>query len=402
MAELIVVGGGISGLALAARAARSGRQVLLLEREPRVGGCIRTEVTAGGYWFELGAHTTYNSYRGLLEELGASGLKHELLARGPARAKFGYLDQGRYQWLTPPKVLGQLDWTEVAVHAPLGLLRDTRDETMEERFSALIGPSNYQQILKPFLSAVPSQDAGAFPARGPGSLFKTRARDKSAPRSFGIQGGLERICQALARTPGVTVRQAEVADIQPSDINPGGYALQLASGEVLEAPRLALCTPAEVSARLLDAAEPALAFELQRIQFVHIDSLGFALPRERCWLPECAFVVPREDSFFSCVTRDPFPDARYRGFAFHFRPGLPREARLARACELLRVEEKDLLHLAERSLTLPSPRRDHARRVAAIDRLLAGKPLALAGNYFEGLAIEDCVQRARSEWSRIA
>ena len=51
---------------------------------------------------------------------------------------------------------------------------------------------------------------------------------------------------------------------------------------------------------------------------------------------------------------------------------------------------------------LPSPVLGHDRVVAELDRMLAGQRLALTGNYFEGLAIEDCVQRSRAEWARIA
>jgi UDP-galactopyranose mutase len=40
--------------------------------------------------------------------------------------------------------------------------------------------------------------------------------------------------------------------------------------------------------------------------------------------------------------------------------------------------------------------------VAEIDRLLQGQPLALTGNYFNGLAIEDCVLRSKAEWQRLA
>jgi oxygen-dependent protoporphyrinogen oxidase len=36
-----------------------------------------------------------------------------------------------------------------------------------------------------------------------------------------------------------------------------------------------------------------------------------------------------------------------------------------------------------------------------VDRLLAGMPLAVTGNWFAGLSIEDCVQRSRSEWERL-
>jgi UDP-galactopyranose mutase len=44
----------------------------------------------------------------------------------------------------------------------------------------------------------------------------------------------------------------------------------------------------------------------------------------------------------------------------------------------------------------------HDRTVHELDRLLAGQRLALTGNYFSGLAIEDCVLRSRAEWRRVS
>jgi UDP-galactopyranose mutase len=102
------------------------------------------------------------------------------------------------------------------------------------------------------------------------------------------------------------------------------------------------------------------------------------------------------------VTRDPFPDPARRGFAFHFRPGQTRQARLARALEVLKVTEADLLHLAEKRVSLPAPALGHGEVVAEIDRCLTGSRLALTGNYFDGLAIEDCVLRSNAEWRRVA
>ena len=47
--DVVVVGGGISGLALAWKAAQDGQQALVLEREGRVGGCLQSERTPDGY-----------------------------------------------------------------------------------------------------------------------------------------------------------------------------------------------------------------------------------------------------------------------------------------------------------------------------------------------------------------
>jgi UDP-galactopyranose mutase len=127
-----------------------------------------------------------------------------------------------------------------------------------------------------------------------------------------------------------------------------------------------------------------------------------ALPREKVRLPEVAFVVPFDDLFWSAVSRDPVPDPRLRAFAFHFRTGQTREARLARIAEVLGCAQGDFLHVADRTTMLPSPVLGHGEAVADLDRLLAGGKLALTGNYFDGLAIEDCVARSRAEWRRVS
>ena len=88
--------------------------------------------------------------------------------------------------------------------------------------------------------------------------------------------------------------------------------------------------------------------------------------------------------------------------AFHFRPGLGREARLHRMAEVLRLPVEELGQVIEARRTLPAPALGHGDLVAEMDRCLAGGRLALTGNYFAGLAIEDCVQRSVSEWRRVA
>jgi protoporphyrinogen/coproporphyrinogen III oxidase len=47
-------------------------------------------------------------------------------------------------------------------------------------------------------------------------------------------------------------------------------------------------------------------------------------------------------------------------------------------------------------------RLDHGGTVRELTDALSGQRLALTGNYFDGLAIEDCVQRSFGEWARVA
>jgi UDP-galactopyranose mutase len=399
MADLIVVGGGISGLSLAWKAASSGARALVLERASRVGGCIHSHRRPDGFWFEMGAHTTYNSYGGFLDIVAGTGLAGEVVQRGPARAMFGLLRRDEIRWLTPPRVLLELSWLEAAVHLPLGVLRRKEGETMYSYYSRLLGRRNYD-LLSAFFAAVPSQKADGFPVEGPGSLFKKRPRRQEFPRSFGLRRGLGSVCEAAAAAPGVTVeRGVQVTRVVRAG---AGFAVTTADGRTLEAPRCALAVPPDEAAAILRDGFHELAQTVSRVRTVAVESAGVVVARASTPLRECAFVVPVDDVFFSAVTRDPFPDPERRAFAFHFRPGVGRDEKRARIAAVLRLQREALGDVVEQRLTLPSPALGHGDIVAAVDRCLAGTRLAVTGNWFAGLAIEDCVLRSNEEWARIA
>ena len=188
-------------MAFAFRAAKEGRSVLVLERAPQLGGCLSSARRPDGFWFELGAHSAYNSYAGFLEIAEATGVTRQLVERGPARARFGFLRGTEYHWLTPPKVLLQLNWLEAAAHAPLALFRGTREETVGDHFTHLVGARNFREVVSPFLAAVPSQSADGFPYGGPGR----RSRSAPAAGSFREATALPGACSRSA-TPSESSR----------------------------------------------------------------------------------------------------------------------------------------------------------------------------------------------------
>jgi UDP-galactopyranose mutase len=396
--DVIVIGAGISGLSFAWKAAQTGKQVLVLETENRIGGCIYSCRYSDGFWYELGAHTVYNSYSRFLDIVVGTGLADHLIQRGPARAHFGLLSKGQIDWLTPPKVLLRLNWLEAALHAPLGILRSKRGRTVKQYYSGLLGAGNFRKTLSPFFAAVPSQCADEFPVEGPGSLFKTRSRREEFPRSFGFSGGVQAVCDAIARHPRIHIRTgARVVELQTAD---DGIGVRLEQGEEIKASLAALAATSAAAAALLKRSWPQLSAAVNRIETVSVESLGARVAKNKCWMPDCAFVVPVDDVFYSAVTRDPFPDSSWRAFAFHFRPGLTQEQKVKRMCELLRVAPEDLDGLCENRTTLPAPRINQAEIIAEIQKELRGSKLAIVGNYFGGLAIEDCIARAFDEWQR--
>ncbi len=55
--RVVVIGGGLGGMASAARLAKLGHEVTLLESSPRLGGALRLE-SEGGFGWDVGAHST--------------------------------------------------------------------------------------------------------------------------------------------------------------------------------------------------------------------------------------------------------------------------------------------------------------------------------------------------------
>ncbi len=106
-APVVVVGGGLTGLAAATFVARQGRPVLLLEQSDEPGGRARSRVK-DGFIFNLGGHALYRGAQEVLSELGVA-------YRGgtPAASGFAVADGKMYQLPAGPLSIfttGLLGW----------------------------------------------------------------------------------------------------------------------------------------------------------------------------------------------------------------------------------------------------------------------------------------------------
>ena len=388
--DLIVVGGGISGLSFARRGLAQGWRTVLLEGDTHIGGCLashRFDGAAEGYWTELAAHTAYNSYGALLELLDADSL-HRLRPRH--KAPWRVWADGR-----PQSVFARLHWPSLIPALPRLAFTAKAGLGLRDYYSRVMGRPSYEALLRHAFSAVLAQPADDFPAA---LLFRKKPRRKDVPRSYTLPGGLAGLAAAVAA--GCEVRSG--VGVERIDREAGGFRVR-AGAQSWTGRRLALATPAWESARLLDTAYPELALRLAQIAPAEVESLAVVVPKERLDLPEIAGLIGIDQDFYSVVSRDVVPDARLRGFTFHFRPGrLGMAEKIERIGQVLGVRSADLLDSAERISRLPALRPDHAEWLAGVEQELAGQPLALTGNYFYGVSIGDCAERSRDECARLA
>lgn len=390
--EHIVVGGGISGLGSAHFAARRGYETLVLEAAPRAGGCINSHVFdgLGGFWAEAGGHTCFNSYGNLISIMDDLGLTE----RARAKRKVGYrLWRGGER----RSVASALHPIEALVSLPRLFSTQKAGRTLSEYYSRVLGARNYRDLLRYAFQAVICQPADDYPAE---LLFRRKPRRKDVFKAFTFDHGLSALCEAIAAQPGVEVRTDH--RVEAISEVPEGFQVSIGGARPLLCRALTLAVPPDQVARLLPEGFERARSSAGAVGVVEIDTLVLAFRAADLGLPSLAGLIAVDDTFFSAVTRDFLPDPGYRACAFHFAPGaLPPQGQLRRACLALGVAPERVAAQAWATNRLPALRVGHPVLVEALDLDLAGRRLAVTGNWFLGVSIEDALTRSRAEADRL-
>lgn len=397
--DLCVVGGGISGLALAQLASsRLNMRALVLEKENLPGGCLATVPIgpddAPGGWLELGAHTCYNSYAGFLDIMAGT----DLLDRTVSRKSLGFRIMANGVLRSIPSCLNFL---EAALCLPRLLLGEKKaGQTAASYYSRILGKGNWSKVMHPMLNAVASQETEAFPAD---ALFKPRpSRRKDVLRSFALRGGLGGAARNLAAQPGITcVTGQEAVALERSG---EGFTVSLKSGNVIQAGHVALAVPANAARSLLSASFPDTAALLGRIDTRTVRSLGVVFGAPLAHVPRLTGLIFPGDPCFSAVSADTFPVPGRRAWTFHFdasRMEDSEDAMLDYACKVMGCTRASVEGHFRRDHAMPAIRLGHEAWVEALDLSLQGTGLMLMGNYLSGLSIEDCANRAKHEFERV-
>jgi len=462
--RLVVVGGGIAGLACAHRAVELARErglaleLTLLEARGRLGGTIETE-HADGFLVERGPDSFLSEKPWALALCRRLGLEGRLVGTDDRFRKTFVWFRGRlhplpdgFQLLAPtrlgPLVASSLfSWPgKLRMALDLALPRGApgRDESLGSFVRRRLGREALERVAQPLVAGIYTADpddlslAATMPRfldleRSQRSVIlglwrAGRAAPGAASGSSGarwslfvtLAGGMGELVDAVARRlpPGaVQLEQRAVSVERRGD----GWRVERAGGGPLDADRVVVAAEAHAASRLLRYVDPPLAALLQAIRYASSATVSLGFRREDVPHPldGFGFVVPRAEGrallacTFSSVKypgRAPDGHALLRCFLGGALDAGTLEADdaelIRRAREELRLAlgvaaEPVLVRVVRHPSAMPQYAIGHLETVDAIERRLAGAPgLHLAGSAYRGVGIADCVRSGESAAER--
>lgn len=439
MAEIIVIGAGISGLATAWFLKARGYAVRVLEATSEPGGCLRT-IAEDGFLVDTGPTSTLYRNGALGELITSLGLSEEAVeANAVARNRYIVKDG---ELIALP--LGLFAFAKTPLFSAKGKFRlllepfhgRARDEESVAQFVARrLGTEILDWAIDPFVSGVYAGDPAKLSARAAtakvyaleaeyGSLFVGAMRRLLRGRASGPQPrgklisfrkGMQSLAIAIAaKLEGHISLNTEVSVLARTAS--GEWVVRAAERE-FRARRIVVATPAYCAAKLLAPLDADLGATLERIYYPPVASVALGFSREQVRNPLNGFgmLIPSKVGlvtlgalFSSTLFPGRAPDGEVLLTAF-IGGARNRSVATLRQEELVAQVLSDLrpllgidgdAHFQHVSLwrrAIPQYELGHLERLARIDTALAGLPgLHLRANWRDGISVSDCAENARN------
>jgi len=453
VADVLIVGGGISGLAAAYYLERHNLSVVLVEAQNRLGGLIATEQQNGCY-LEAGPDS-YIATKPAVTELAHSipGLAARIIGSNDVARRVFVAKEGR---LVPvPRGMAMMvpgEW-QPALASPLfpaaAKLRflselcyrprvRREDVTIAEFVKDHFDESVLEYVTEPLLTGVYGGEAEKLSARSVlprfvgyeekyGSLIRGVRRERaqrkdSEPLFLSFENGMQTLVDAVAGEFGSGVRIVHGLAERAAPAPGRGWKV-IAGGQSEEAAHLVLACPAFRAAEVLEGADPGLSEELASIPYSSAITvmMGFEGAQLNHPLDGFGFLVPRRERkvIAACTwVNTKFPSRVAAGWAVlrAFIVGREADDLMAAGDEdlsgMVATELKRFMGTCSRAWfttvhrwprSMPQYVVGHQARAARIEKRLSEHPgLHLVGNAYDGVGIPDCVRLAKSVSERIA
>ena len=439
--DVVVIGAGVSGLAIAYDLQQAGHDVIVLERQVVVGGNAISE-RFDGFLMEHGP-STMNAFvpeaSDFSKELGLAGTRIDLGAGVRKR----YIRDGDYLHGISANTFGFLTSPYLSAAARLSVLCEfvrkprvaTGEETIHDFVSRRFGREFADKVMEPLTAGLFAGDAqrlsvaAAFPKlvefeRRYGSITRaviaSRRGSQPGKRLFSWPDGIATLPRALAAQLGDRVKTgATVTRINRSS---HGFDITTTSG-TMRSRALVMAVQPHVAAMLVepldadaasaagDIAAPPLSVVFtgfQRSQVAHpLDGLGFLSTKGTAQI-----VTGAQFNSTMFKGRAPAGHASISSYVGGVRN--PDLARLP-ADELIALtseELRDLLGIRGKAAVqrvrhwsrgLPQYTIRHGERVRTIDGTSERvEGLFLVGNYLHGVSVANCLATARKTAAKVS
>lgn len=446
--RVVVVGGGITGLAAAHEARRQGLDVVVLEAAPRAGGKIDSGFVDGAelpFPVDMAADGFLARQPEVVELCHELGLGDDLVS--PTGARAFIWAGGALRGIPSPSVLGvPFDGDSVRAsgivseagvadlearidieHAPL-----EGDASVGDVLRPRVGDEVFERLIDPLLGGINagyadglSIEAGApqlFAAAKAGGSLRSALRAQvdaaqaaaAGPVFNGVQGGNRRIIDTLVEQLGSRVRTGEPVVGLERD---GAGWIVVTDTDRISADRVVLATPAWVTAGLIAPYAPTAAATLAGLTYGDavlvtfvvettgldhsLDGSGFLVPRsEGLLMTACSWASSKwahyDDGRHAIlrVSAGRTDDPRW----LDLDPTQLLDQLRSELAETIGLHAEPVARITPWRQSLPQYRPGHFARCDEIDAelALAAEGLVVTGAQMRGLGLPACVRQGRA------
>ena len=447
MRRIVVIGGGVSGLAAAHRVLEFGHHVTLLEASSRLGGTIQT-THRDGFLLERGPDSFISEKPEALQLAKRLGLESQLIQTNEEYRRSFIVRNGRlravpegFQLLAPSRLwpfltsdifsLGAKARIAMDLFLPRKGTNGTQDESLASFVRRRLGQEALDRMAQPMVGGIYTADPETLSLRATlprfldmerehRSLILAMLRQGQAQKS-GTSGA--RYSLFLSFDRGMQVLVDELGSLK-ADVRLNTrveslkfdrtWTITTNAGEQFEAESVCLAVPAYIAASLLNGS---VAAKLNQIKYASTATINFAYKRSDVNHPlnGFGFVVPliEKRSLIACT----FSSVKFSGRAPSGHVLLRAFAGGALQPEIFALDESEMAARVEADLrellginanplftevakwerSMPQYEVGHLDRVDEIEKEVSKLPgLTLAGNAYRGAGIPDCIRSGQS------
>jgi len=441
--SIVIIGGGISGLSLAAYCKDGGFNSIVLEKDSDVGGKLRS-IEKDGYLLEHGANTT-SSNTAFEQMISLLGLEQKVL-RPSTESQKRYIVKNNKLKEVSPKPKDILTSSLLSAKGKMALFaernkkkRDNYDEeTVGQFFERRFGREVVENFVDPIIAGIYAGDPYQLSMRSVmpklieleaeyGSITKALKKEKNAfPKReiIAFEKGMQDLIDGLKEYIG---RDNILCDMNVKKVNHlenGQFAIELSQDGIdleIEADSVVFATPSNITAKFIRPISSDLADIMQlHHPKMHVVHLGYDQSALKKKFKGFGFLVPSKEqkALLGAIANSSFLAGRApegKQLFTLFIGGTRNEQQLSNNKEhfvrqaiqdfeeIMKIEQPaEMRHELTWENAIPQFSIGHQALLEGIQFFESNiKNLYILGGFRSGLSVSDCVAGAKKAHGRI-